>query len=84
MNRSQQWDHAVDARPFGDAPVTVVFFAMAVAEWRRLVADVSRLFVGKRSRRAAISEKRVGRCRLPPSAANCINASNREHFHETK
>jgi hypothetical protein len=60
MNRPRQ-RHGADADRPGAAQLLVTFFAMAAAEWRKLVAEVSRAFGGKRPRRAAIEDKLIRR-----------------------
>lgn len=59
MNRLQR-SHDADARPSGAAPLLVTFLAMAAAEWRKLIAEVSHAFCGKRAQRAAIEDERFG------------------------
>jgi len=47
MNRARQ-RYSADAGRWGPAQLWVTFFAMAAAEWRKLVAEVSRAFGGRR------------------------------------
>ena len=39
------------------APISAAFVAMAIAEWRKLIAQVSRAFAGERRNRAAIERE---------------------------
>jgi hypothetical protein len=59
MNRLQRGDDA-DARPSGARPLVVTFLAMAAAEWRKLVAEVSHTFRAKRAKRTTIKDEQLG------------------------
>jgi uncharacterized metal-binding protein len=49
MNKKQ--NESMQSQPFRVAQCVKAFFGMVAAEWRQLVADVSRAFVKKRQRR---------------------------------
>jgi hypothetical protein len=58
MNRLQRESDVADVVRFGAARVLVTFITMAVAEWRKLVAEVKHAFAGKRTYRGTTEEKR--------------------------
>lgn len=61
MNKPRQVRDTAGAYFFEIAPRSGSFFAMAIEEWWKLVADVAHAFAGKPSRPAdAIEEKRLG------------------------
>lgn len=59
MNRPQRERDVADVRRFGSAQILVVFIAMAVEEWRKLVAEVAHALAGRRKRHAVIEEQRI-------------------------
>lgn len=58
MNRPRQ-RYGADAGRYGATQLLVTFFAMAAAEWRKLVAEVAHAFGGKRPQRAAIKDNSI-------------------------
>ena len=60
MNRPRRRGDVADARRAGVMQLLVTFVAMAVAEWQKLVAEVTRAFAGKRDDRTAIERERFG------------------------
>jgi hypothetical protein len=58
MNRLRRG--GADAHPSGAAPLVVIFLTMAAAEWRKLVAEVSRAFRAKRAVRSALEDEQSG------------------------
>lgn len=61
MKKARPEREAADASSSGAAQILRSFFAMAIEEWRKLVADVARALGGKPSHPAdTIEEKRFG------------------------
>jgi hypothetical protein len=57
MNRAVRRGDVADVRHGGAVQLLSTFVAMAVAEWRKLVAEVIHAFAGKRSHRPSIKPK---------------------------
>jgi hypothetical protein len=65
MNRLQRRDDIADVRRFGAPQILVTFITMAIAEWRKLVAEVQHaLSSHRRHRDAAERELFHGRYKL--------------------
>jgi hypothetical protein len=61
MNRLRRERAVVDVRRLSAAQILPAFIAMAVEEWRKLVAEVAHAFAGKPNNPGdAIEEKRLG------------------------
>jgi hypothetical protein len=58
MSRTVRRGDVADVRRCGAMQLLVTFVVMAVAEWRKLVAEVTRAFVGKRVHRTVTEKER--------------------------
>ena len=60
MSRTVRRGDVADARPCSAMQLLVTFVVMAVAEWRKLVAEVRHAFASKRVHRSVTEEERFG------------------------
>jgi hypothetical protein len=60
MSRTVRRGDAAGARHCGVTQLLVTFVLMAVAEWRKLVAEMTHAFAGKRVNRTASEKERFG------------------------